>query len=161
MTKIHEKHLSVAAIFTDVYFTWDVSMLSGKYRELPPNNQLDLKALTLKAETLLTLILCQRTQTIFTLDLRYIKKNRDAIHIAFLSVLKHIRPGRHLKPVNLKRYLTGTKICAVEVLDTYLKATKEIRKSETKLLISFLKPHSVVTISRWIKTSFKKAGIDT
>ena len=76
-------------------------------------------------------------------------------------MLKHIRPGRHLKPVNLKRYLADTKICPVEVLDTYLKAIKEIRKSETKLLISFLKPHSVVTISRWIKNSFKKAGIDT
>ena len=47
-------------------FTWDVSML---YREFPPNDQLDLKALTLKTTTLLTLILCQRTQTIlFTRD---------------------------------------------------------------------------------------------
>ena len=76
-------------------------------------------------------------------------------------MLKHSRPGRHLKPVILKRYLADTKICPVEVLDTYLKATKEIRKSETKLLISFLKPHSVGTISRWIKTSLKKAGFDT
>ena len=32
------------------------------------------------------------------------------------------------------------------MLDTYLKATKEIRKSETKLLISFLKPLSSVTV---------------
>ena len=43
-------------------------MLFGKYRELRPNNQLDLKPLTLKTTTLLTLTL---TQTIFTLDLRY------------------------------------------------------------------------------------------
>ena len=64
----------------------------------------------------------------------------------------------------MKRYLADTKICPVEVLDTYLKATKENRKSKTKLLISFLKPHSAVTvktISRWIKTSLKEAGIDT
>ena len=135
-----------------------------KYRELPPNDQLDLKALTLKTATLLTLILCQRTQTIFTLDLRYIKNDKDTIHIAFPSVLKHSRPGRHLKPVILKLYLVDTKICPVEVLRTYLKATKEIRKNETKLLISFLKPHSAVTvktISRWIKISLKEAGIDT
>ena len=39
-------------------FTWDVRMLFGKYRALPPNDQLDLKALTLKTATLLTLILC-------------------------------------------------------------------------------------------------------
>ena len=44
-------------------------MLFGKYRELRPNNQLDLKPLTLKTTTLLTLILCQRAQTIFTLEI--------------------------------------------------------------------------------------------
>ena len=45
-----------------------------------------------------------------------------------------------------------------------LKATKELRKSETKLLISFLKPHSAITVKtilRWIKISLKEAGIDT
>ena len=51
--------------------------------ELPPNGQLDLKALTLKTATLVTLILCQRAQTIFTLDLRDIKNDKDIIHIAF------------------------------------------------------------------------------
>ena len=52
-------------------------------------------------------------------------------------MLKHGGPDRHLKPVNLKCYLADTKICPVEVLDTYLKATKKIRKSETKLLSFF------------------------
>ena len=139
-------------------------MSHGKYRELLPKGQLNLKALTIKTATLLKLILCQLAQTIFTLDLRYIKKDTDTIPIAFPSVLKHRRPGRNLKPVILKRYLADTKICPVEVLDTYLKAKKENRKSETKLLISFLRPHSAVTvktISRCIKTSLKEAGIDT
>ena len=138
-------------------FTWDISILFEKCRELPPNDQLDLKALTLKTATLLTLI-------IFTLDLRYLKNDKDTIHIAFPSVLKHSGPGRHLKPVILKRHLADTKTCPVEVLHTYLKTTKEIRKNKTKLLISFLKPHSAVTvktISRSIKISLKEAGFDT
>ena len=138
-------------------FTWDISILFEKYRELPPNDQLDLKTLTLKTATLLTLI-------IFTLDLRYLKNDKDTIHIAFPSVLKHSRPGRHLKLVILKRHLADTKTCPVEVLHTYLKTTKEIRKNKTKLLISFLKPHSAVTvktISRSIKISLKEAGFDT
>ena len=85
-------------------------MLFGKYREFPPNDQLGLKAPTLKTTTLLTLILCQCAQAIlFTLDLRYIKKDRDTTYIAFPSVLKHSKPGRHLKPVILKRYLAETK----------------------------------------------------
>ena len=141
-----------------------MSVLFGKYQELPPNDHLDLKALTLKTAMWLTLILCQRAQTTFTLDLRYIKNDTHTIYIAFPSVLKYIRPGRHLKPVILKCYLADTKICPVEVLYRYLKATKEIRKSETKLLNSFLKPHGVVTvktISGWIKNSLKEAGIDS
>ena len=40
-------------------------ILFGKYRELPPSDQLDLKAIRLNIPTLLTLILCQRSQTIF------------------------------------------------------------------------------------------------
>ena len=110
-------------------FTWDVIMLFGKYWKLSPNDQLDLKALTLKTASLLTLISCQRAQTIFILDLRYMKRDRDTVHIAFPSVLKHSRPGRHLRQVILKRYLVDTKICALEILDTHLKATKKIRKS--------------------------------
>ena len=76
-------------------------------------------------------------------------------------MLKLSRPGRHLI---LKCYLVDTKICPLEILDTHLKATKKIRKSEIKLLISFLEPHSAVTvktISRWIKTYLKEASIDT
>ena len=125
---------------------------------------MDLKAVTLKTAMWLTLILHQRAETTFTLDMRYIKNDTHTKYIAFPSVLKHIRPDRHLKPLILKRYLAGTKICPVELLHTYLIATKEIRKSETKLLNSFLKPHGVVTvkkISRWIKNSLKEAGIDS
>ena len=162
-TKIYERHLSLQPSLPKYSFSWDISILFEKYRELLPNDQLGLKALTLKTATLLTLILCQRAQTIFALDLRYIKNDKDTVHIAFLSVLKHSRPGRLLKAVILKRYLADTKICPVEVLHTYLKATKEIRKNETKLLISFLKPHSAVTVKtilKWIKIYLKEAGID-
>ena len=110
--------------------TWDIRILFGKYQDSPPNDQFDLEALTLKTAILLTLILCQPTQTIFTLDLRCIKNDKDTIQIAFPSVLKHSRPGRHLKPVILKRYLADTKICPVEVLLTYLKLQRRSEKAK-------------------------------
>lgn len=78
-------------------------------------------------------------------------------------MLKHSRPGKHLKPVILKHYLADTRTCPVKVLHTYLKAKKEIRKCKTKLLITLFKPQSSVTVktkSKWIKTSSKEAGID-
>ena len=55
----YSEHIFVSAIdrFDRILF--------GKYRELPPSDQLDLKAIRLNIPTLLTLILCQRSQTIF------------------------------------------------------------------------------------------------
>ena len=44
-----------------------------------------------------------------------------------------------------------------------LDKTKDIRRSETKLFFSVLKPHrpvGVKTISRWIKESLKTAGVN-
>ena len=143
---------------------WSISILFEIYRQLPPNDQLDLKALTLKRAALLTLILCQRTHSIFTLELRYIKNDKDTIHIAVPSVLKYSRSGRHLKSVILKRYIADTKICPVEVLQTYLKATKEIRKNETKLRISFLETTSYGNCKNNIEVNnffLKEAGIGT
>ena len=55
----------------------------------------------------------------------------------------------------MKWYLTDTKMYPVQVLHMHLRATKEI---------SFLKPHSAVTVKtilKRIKTFLEEAGIDT
>ena len=144
-------------------FAWDVRKLLDYYRSQSNNNELDLKALTFKTTTLLTLLLCQRAQTAYSLDLKFIKIEEDKIQIAFPSLLKQTRPGKHLKPATLKSYKTDLKICPVNVLQSYIDKTKDIRRNETKLFISFLKPHKPVgvkTISRWIKESLKTAGVN-
>jgi site-specific recombinase XerD len=50
------------------------------------------------------------------------------------------------------------------VLKEYLERTKVLRdKTESKLLISYMKPHKAVTkdtISRWIKTVMERSGIN-
>ena len=122
-------------------FTWDVRKLLDYYRSHSNNNEIDLKALTFKTTTLLTLLLCQRAQTAYSLDLKFIKIEEDEIQIAFSSLLKQTRPGKNLKPATLKSYNTDLKICPVNVLQSYIDKTKDIRRKETKLFISFLKPH--------------------
>ena len=117
-------------------FTWDVRYLLDYYYGCQPsNNELDLKALTIKKATLLTLLLCQRAQTAYSLDLKYIKVEENEIQIAFPSLLKHS------KLVTLESYEIHLKICPVNALQSYINKTKYIRKNETKLFISFLKPH--------------------
>ena len=57
-------------------FTWDVRKLLDYYRSQLNNTELDLKALTFKTTTLLTLTLCQRAQTAYSLYLKRIKYKR-------------------------------------------------------------------------------------
>ena len=141
-------------------FTWDVRKLLDYYGSQSNNNGLDLKVLTFKATILLTIILCQGAQTAYSLDLQCVKVEEDKIQIAFPSLLKQTRPGKHLKLVTLKSYKTDLKICPVNVLQSYNYKTKDIRRIETKFFISFLNPHNLVEvkkISRWIKEFLKTA----
>ena len=126
------------------------------YRSQSNNNELDLKVLTFKITILLTILLCQRAQTAYSLDLKCVKVEEDKIQIAFPSLLKQTRPGKHLKLVTLKSYKTDLKICPVNALQSY------IYKTISLIFISFLKPHTLVgvkAISRWIKESLKTGGV--
>ena len=81
------------------------------------------------------------------------------------KLLKHSKP-RNPFETNLvvKAYPTDSKLCEVEHLKAYLKATATIRQDDTALFISYQKPHKAVskdTISRWIKRTLTSAGIDT
>ena len=64
-------------------FTQDIKNLLDYYRSQSNNNELDFKALTFKTTTLLTLLLCQRAQTAYILDLKFINVEEDKIQIAF------------------------------------------------------------------------------
>ena len=86
---------------TKYTFTWDLRKLLDYYRSQSNNNELDLKALTFKTTTLLTLLLRQRAQTAYSLYLKFIKTEEDKIEIAFPSLLKQTRPGT-LKASNIE-----------------------------------------------------------
>ena len=68
--------------------SWDVRKLLDYYRSQSNNNELDLKVLTFKTTILLTILLCQRAQTAYSLDLKCVKVEEDKIQIAFPSLLK-------------------------------------------------------------------------
>ena len=66
--------------------------------------------------------------------------------------------------VKISAFPEDERLCAVHCIEQYIKLTKEIRKSERHLFISFRKPHkraSSQTISRWIRVVMKNSGIDT
>ena len=50
------------------------------------------------------------------------------------------------------------------VYNEYIKRTEPLRENNTKLFISFVKPHNSVskdTLSRWLKNLLSLSGIDT
>ena len=62
-------------------------------------------------------------------------------------------------------YTQDPNLCVVRTLDEYISRTQGCRSGEecSQLLLSFVNPHKPVvssTISGWLKTVLKKAGID-
>jgi integrase len=143
--------------------TWDVSLVLNYLKAQYPLQELGLKELTLKLAMLMALLSGQRSQTLQQLCTTDIIMTDTGCTIHIAAPLKHTRPGTHQAPIRLPKY-NDSSLCVVDTLRCYLERTLEKRVSETQLFISFCKPHKRVasdTVSRWIKSVMKAAGIDT
>ena len=70
------------------------------------------------------------------------------------ELLKQSRPGVHLKPLELKPFPLGEKLCVVKSLEEYIHRAAHLRDSTDNLFITYIKPHgraSKDTIARWKK----------
>ena len=81
------------------------------------------------------------------------------------SLQKHSRPNGHLSHLELKAYPTNANLCIVHHLKKYLSVTANYRpqSGDCRLLLSYVRPHlhvSTDTISRWLKSMLRSAGID-
>jgi integrase len=142
--------------------TWDVASVLSYLKTLRPLCELNLKMLTLKLAMLLLLVTGQRCQTIVNLDLQCLSEGTELI-FTFNTTLKHSRPGKPGQTVVLTRYPHNVDLCVVTLLNEYIERTSSLRGEETKLLLSYVKPHRAITtdtFSRWIKTVMGLAGID-
>lgn len=146
--------------FPKTTVTWDTNIVLHYLRDLDSTS---LKNLTLKAVTLTALLSGQRAQTIHLLDVRNMSVSDDLYKFRIGDIIKHSRPGHHLNEIELPAYPHNKDLCIVTVLNEYLSRTHDVRQNKTQLFISYIKPYKTVsksTISRWIKTVLKDAGID-
>ena len=145
--------------YTDV---WDISSVLTYLESLGMTTQINLKTLTLRLVMHLCTLTGQRCQTIHAIELSGIAFG-ETCRIVIQSLLKQSRPGYHLKPLEFKPYSHNHKLCVIENLRQYIRMTKEIRKKEENIFISYQKPHKAVsksTVSRWCKQVMSDAGID-
>ena len=143
---------------------WDVGVVLQYLKSLGLATELELKTLTKKMTMLLCLLTGQRCQTLTKLDINLMQTLQDKIVFTVGEKLKTTRPGRHLQPIELTSYDQDKTLCIVSHLQTYIANTHHLRGQNSKLLISYAKPHkpvSISTIGKWAKTVLKEAGIDT
>ena len=142
--------------------TWDVHIVLSHLGSFAVASELNLKDLTLTLVMLMALVSAQRTQSLYLLDLNFMKHGTDMIQFAFPAHIKQSRQGYKNPTLQLKAYPADPKLCVVTHLQEYLSRTQKLRGSETQLFVSYVKPHRGVTkdtIARWIRTVMLEAGL--
>ena len=142
---------------------WDVSVVLKYLDKCAPAHELTLQQLTMKVVTLCALVTAQRSQTLHAMNLDYSDIGITSASFNIRELLKHNTPKNNYNEITLPSYPNNKRLCVVTYLKQYIKRTKPFRKSQ-KLFLSYQAPHHPVskdTISRWIKSTLHKAGINT
>ena len=144
-------------------FIWDVNIVLDYLKNLHPNEDMPLSFLSVKLVMLLALTTAQRAQTLHKINVNNIIFGNDLVVIPIVCLLKHSTPKNRKMTLNLKSYSECPAICVVNALKEYIEKTKDLRKNENPLFISYNRPHAAVskdTISRWLKRVMEESGID-
>ena len=140
---------------------WDVGIVLKHLQLFPALKDLTLKQLTMNFTMLLALVTAQRTQTLKTRHLMY-AGNHDRNYLYHTGHPETTRPGKHLGPFEIRSFAPDSRLCPVTYTKHYITITHWLR-SDSRLLISYTKPHKPVTnstVARWIRSTLQNAGID-
>ena len=144
--------------------TWDISTVLTMLRGWTPNTGLPLAKLTYKMVMIMALITAQRVQSLHKLSLDAMAITSGKITFQVQGLLKQDRPGVSGHTLEFLAYPADTRLCIVTLILRYISVTKDLRGTETALLVSHKKPHhrvTVQTISRWLRVVLDAAGVDT
>lgn len=146
------------------HVTWDTSLVLNYLSNQYPNEELSLESLSKKCATLLALTTAHRIQTLSKINVNNIEILPSQIMIKIPDLIKTSRVGSKQPVLILPYFEEKPEVCPCKTLHSYLDVTKNIRKTNTDLFISFKKPHNSVTpqsLSRWVKNTLQSSGIDT
>ena len=144
-------------------FVWDTDTVLD-YLKQQDILSLSLKELSARLAILLALTSGQRCQTLHALDLRDASVSSVGVKFVVSSIVKHSRVNKPQPEIMVKPFTTEQKLCLFTTLSRYLTVTQTLRNNNTKLFISYIRPHRPITkdtFSRWIKWIMQLAGIDT
>lgn len=144
--------------------TWDPSVVLTLISSWYPNETLGIEKLTHKLVTLLALTTGHRVQTLSLIKINNITQSTTEMTINITDIIKTSRPGSEPPIIKLPFYNQKPEICPVRTILSYMEITKEYRDNIRELILTYKKPYknaSTQTISRWIKSTLKEAGINT
>jgi len=110
----------------------------------------------------MALVSAQRAQTLHLLDIQHMKLTKNIATFRIISPLKQCRPGISTPVIEFKAYAPDRRLCVVTYIKEYLKRTKIHRNNSNQFFLSYSRrrePICKTTISRWIKTTLQRAGI--
>ena len=139
-----------------------MAIVLNHLKTLSPVIEMSLKNLTTKLNTLLCLLTGQRCQTVHKFDIDFIQDFDGNYLITVREKLKQTRPGKHLEPLEFKKFEPDNRLWVAAYLKEYVSRTKTLLGAYTKLLISYVKPHKPVgkdTLTRWVKSVLKELAL--
>ena len=122
-----------------------------------------MKALTLKVTMLIALCTACRSSEVSRLDMKHMEIGDNFITFTLPALTKTRRVGDSPVSITLGRFEGQPNLDVVSCIMQYINKTQNVRGCETKLLVSFIKPHKSVkpcTIAKWLQQVMSQAGID-
>ena len=120
--------------------------------------------LTLENVFLLAITRPSRSADLSQLDTSRMRSGVNSVSFIPSTLAKQSRQGKPTEPFFFPSLPQNPILCPVRTLSVYLDKTNQVQGSETKIFLSFIKPHKAVTsstIARWLRTILKQAGINT
>lgn len=142
--------------------TWDPKLVL-KYLESLPNT--DLKTISSRLVTMMALATGQRLQTLSLIKCSNINQTETGIRIFIPDPIKTSGPNRAQPCLDFPYFTKNPRLCVAGAIKEYLTATEGLRDPQSDLFfITSTKPYrpaSKQTLSRWVKETMEKAGVDS
>lgn len=143
---------------------WDVASTLELLKEWGPNEELNLKQLTLKTCLLLALASFCRVSELAAMSRSDITLENSGLLINLTKLRKTQRQGS-LKRLEICGFSRDPTLCPVKCVARYLESTGHlIQNTCTALFVGYNKPHGPVsssTVARWIKSALILLKVDT
>ena len=124
---------------------------------------LSLKLLSLKTVFLLAITRPSRSVDLSNLDMSRMQSHSSGVSFLPNSLAKQSRQGKSIESFFFPSFPSNKTLCPVNTLQAYLSRTAPLRQKESRLFISFIKPHKAVTsssIARWLRLTLENSGIN-